>query len=214
MKRTSFRILIADDDATSRAVLASVLRRSGREVVEAADGTEAWAILQGPDAPRMAILDWMMPGVDGVELCRRVHARASDQPPYLVLLTTRCEKGDLPTALHAGADDYITKPFDPLELLARVDVGCRFIELEDRLAAKVDELQEALAQIKTLRGIVPICASCKRVRDDAGYWRQVEAYVSAHSEATFSHGICPECMAKLYPDLQEDWTEDKEEGRR
>ncbi|HLP09576.1 MAG TPA: response regulator transcription factor [Opitutaceae bacterium] len=204
MKHPPIRILIADDDPTSRAVLATVLRKNDHEVLEVADGAEAWAILQQRDPPRLAILDWMMPSVDGVEICRRVHARASDQPTYLILLTTRCAKGDLPEALHAGADDYVTKPFDPRELLARVGVGSRFVELEDRLAAKVCELQEALAQIKTLRGIVPICASCKRVRDDAGYWRQVEAYVAAHSEATFSHGICPECMAKLYPEYLDD----------
>ncbi|MFT3831442.1 MAG: response regulator transcription factor [Opitutaceae bacterium] len=200
MKRPPLRILIADDDATSRAVLATVLRKRGHEVVETADGDAAWALLQEPDAPRLAILDWMMPGKDGVEICRHVRARNSDQPTFLILLTTRSAKGDLSEALHAGADDYLTKPFDPIELLARVDVGCRFVDLEDRLADKVCELQEALDQIKTLRGIVPICASCKRVRDDAGYWRQVEAYVAAHSEARFSHGICPDCMAKLYPE--------------
>ncbi|HLP02470.1 MAG TPA: response regulator [Opitutaceae bacterium] len=204
MKHPPIRILIADDDPTSRAVLATVLRKNDHEVLEVADGAEAWAILQQRGAPRLAILDWMMPCIDGVEICRRVHARESDQPTYLILLTTRCAKGDLPEALLAGADDYVTKPFDPLELLARVGVGSRFVELEDRLATKVCELQEALAQIKTLRGIVPICASCKRIRDDAGYWRQVEAYVAAHSEVTFSHGICPECMAKLYPEYLDD----------
>lgn len=202
--RPAPRILIADDDPTSRAVLAAVLRKRGHEVIETGDGAEAWATLQQPDAPRLAILDWMMPCLDGVEVCRRAHARETDQPTYLILLTTRRGKGDVPEALSAGADDYITKPFDPQELTARVEVGCRFIELEDRLAAKIREVQEALAQIKTLRGIVPICASCKKIRDDAGYWRQVEAYVAAHSEATFSHGICPDCMAKLYPEYLDD----------
>jgi DNA-binding response OmpR family regulator len=150
------RILIADDDITSRAVLSAVLQKNGHEVLVVCDGTEAWEALQRPDAPRLAILDWMMPGLAGVEICRRVHDQDTSQPPYLILLTTRGEKSDVSEGLHAGADDYLTKPFDAVELAARVEVGCRFVALEDRFAAKVQELREALAQIKTLSGIVPI----------------------------------------------------------
>lgn len=197
------RILIADDDITSRTVLAAVLQKNGHEVVEACDGTEALAVLEGADAPRIAILDWMMPGMDGIGICQRVRARESDRPPYLMMLTTRGEKTDVSAGLRAGANDYLAKPFNAVELAARVEVGCRFVELEDRLATKVRELQEAMAQIKTLSGIVPICSSCKKIRDDAGYWSQVEIYVSEHSDATFTHGICPECMAKLYPEYAE-----------
>ena len=193
------RILIADDDITSRSVLSAVLQKNGHEVVEACDGTEALAVLEGADAPRIAILDWMMPGIDGVDLCMRVRARETDRPPYLMILTTRGEKTDVSAGLRAGANDYIAKPFNAVELAARVEVGCRYVELEDRLAAKVRELREAMAQIKTLSGIVPICSSCKKIRDDAGYWRQVEIFIGEHSDAQFTHGICPECMAKLYP---------------
>ena len=198
------RILIADDDITSRTVLSAVLQKSGHEVVEARDGGEALAALDRDGAPRIAILDWMMPGIDGVEVCRRLRARATARPPYLIMLTTRGGKTDISAGLRAGADDYLTKPFNAVELVARVEVGCRFVTLADRLADKVKELQAALVQIRTLSGIVPICSSCKRIRDDAGYWRQVEAYVSAHSEAKFTHGICPECMAKLYPEYLTD----------
>ncbi len=203
------RILIADDDITSRTVLSAVLQKNGHTVVEARDGHEALAALDRTDAPRIAILDWMMPGIDGLEVCRRLRARETDRPPYLIMLTTRGGKADVSAGLRAGADDYLTKPFNAVELAARVEVGSRFIGLEDRLADKVKELQEALAQIRTLSGIVPICSSCKRIRDDAGYWRQVEAYVSAHSDARFTHGICPECMAKLYPEYL---TDDPAEG--
>jgi len=197
------RILIADDDITSRSVLSAVLQKNGHEVVEACDGTEALAVLEGTDAPRIAILDWMMPGIDGVDLCMRVRARETDRPPYLMILTTRGEKTDVSAGLRAGANDYIAKPFNAVELAARVEVGCRYVELEDRLAAKVRELREAMAQIKTLSGIVPICSSCKKIRDDAGYWRQVEIFIGEHSDAQFTHGICPECMAKLYPEYAE-----------
>ncbi|MFA5262533.1 MAG: response regulator transcription factor [Opitutaceae bacterium] len=193
------KILIADDDLTSRAALTAVLHKYGHEVLATCDGAEAWNVLQRSDAPRLAILDWEMPGLDGIEVCRRSHTREMDQPPYLILLTTRGEKKDVTQGLHAGADDYLAKPFDPAELNARVEVGCRLIALQDRLASRVQELQEALAHIKILRGIVPICSGCKKIRDDAGFWNQVEAYVSAHSEAKFSHGLCPDCMRKYYP---------------
>jgi diguanylate cyclase (GGDEF)-like protein len=135
------RILIADDDVTSRLVLAGVLRKHGDEVVVALDGTEAWDVMQRPGAPRLVILDWVMPGLAGVDVCRRARTLKSDQPPYIILLTSRGQKADIVTGLEAGADDYLAKPFDPGELLARVDVGRRLIELQARL----NEAREALA---------------------------------------------------------------------
>jgi phosphoserine phosphatase RsbU/P len=194
------RILIAEDDVTSRKVLVGVLTRSGDDVVETVDGAAAWAVLQQPAAPRLAILDWMMPELDGVEVVRRVRARASATPPYLILLTTRGETADIIAGLAAGADDYLTKPWDAGELRARVAVGRRLVETQGALAATVEELRQALAQITTLRGILPICAHCKKIRDDQGYWSQVETYISRHSDAQFSHSICPACMTLLYPE--------------
>jgi len=195
------RILIAEDDFTSRGMLAAVLRKAGHEPVETVNGLEAWEALQQPDAPRLVILDWMMPEMDGLEVLRRIRAVESDRPPYILMLTTKTDKAEIVAGLDAGANDYLAKPFDAGELRARVDVGRRLVETQDELAGKIGELQRALAEIKTLRGIVPICASCKKIRDDAGFWQQVEVYVSDHSEAEFSHGICPECMKKLYPEL-------------
>jgi diguanylate cyclase (GGDEF)-like protein len=134
------RILIADDDVTSRLVLAGVLKKHGHEVVVTVDGAEAWDALQRPDAPRLAILDWVMPGLSGVDVCRRARTIESDQPPYIILLTSRGQKTDIVTGLEAGADDYLAKPFDPGELLARVDVGRRLIELQARLIEARDAL--------------------------------------------------------------------------
>ncbi|MHB8773218.1 MAG: response regulator [Syntrophales bacterium] len=206
------KILIAEDDATSRALLTAVLKKSGHEVVETRNGTEAWELLQKPDSPRLAILDWMMPDMDGLEVVRRVRALHADQTAdpaapaaarhvYLILLTTKTEKADIVAGLNAGADDYLGKPYHQGELSARVEVGRRMVEMKEALAAKVEELRRALDQIKTLRGIIPICASCKKIRDDAGYWNQLEAFIRDHSEAEFSHSICPECVRKLYPML-------------
>ena len=134
------RILIADDDVTSRLVLAGVLKKHGHEVVVTVDGAEAWDALGRPDAPRLAILDWVMPGLSGVDVCRRARTIESDQPPYIILLTSRGQKTDIVTGLEAGADDYLAKPFDPGELLARVDVGRRLIELQARLIEARDAL--------------------------------------------------------------------------
>lgn len=187
------RVLIAEDDAVSRRVLAATLDKSGYEVVAAADGAEAWAALQREDAPHLAVLDWMMPGMDGVEVCRRVRALSAAAPPYLILLTARSDKEDVVTGLDAGASDYLTKPFDRSELRARVQVGARVVELQDKLAARARELEVALSQVKQLQGLLPICSYCKNIRDEQNYWHRVESYISGHAEVEFSHGICPAC---------------------
>jgi len=201
------RILIAEDDFTSRTMLQAVLQKCGHEVVATANGAAALAALQQPDAPPLAILDWLMPDLTGPEVIQAVRALPTPRPPYLILLTSKGDKADVITGLAAGANDYLAKPFDPGELRARVEVGRRMLELQVTLAAKVDELRRALDQIKTLKGIVPICASCKKIRDDRGFWNQVEVYVRQHTEAEFSHSCCPDCLKKLYPEFATDEAE-------
>lgn len=193
------KILIAEDDDALRLILTTALESFGHDVVVTSDGAQAWKAMQGPDAPSMALLDWNMPGMAGVEVCRRIRALRAIAPPYLILLTVRKEKEDVVAALDAGANDYISKPYDFDELRARLDVGRRMLELQAALAGKVRELHKALDEVRTLRGIVPICAHCKRIRDDKGFWQQVEQYVAAHSEAQFTHGFCPECVKTFYP---------------
>jgi DNA-binding response OmpR family regulator len=195
------RILIAEDDLTSRTVLRVALTKHGHEVIEAVDGADALKALQRPDAPRVAILDWMMPALDGLQVCRLIRALAATNPPYLIILTVRGETADIIAGLEAGADDYLSKPFDVNELRARVDVGCRMIDAQSALAHTITELREALEHVKTLRGFLPMCPFCKNIRDVQGYWSQVEAYVSAHTEVQFSHGICTACMKQHYPEF-------------
>lgn len=197
------RILIADDDSASRIVLATFLERLGYEVVAVEDGLAAWRVLQLANAPRLAILDLMMPGIDGLELVRRAREIPSMLPPYLIMLSTRSEKIDIVAGLDAGANDYVAKPFDHGELRARVEVGRRMVEMRSELAAKIEQLRQAVDQIKTLKGIVPICASCKNIRDDRGFWNRVENYVRDHTEAEFSHAVCPDCMKRLYPQFKD-----------
>jgi phosphoserine phosphatase RsbU/P len=197
------RILIAEDDATSRTILQAVLRKGGYEVDSCADGLEALEAFKQSDPPDLAIVDLIMPKIDGLELVRQVRALPSTHPPYLIILSTKSETADVVAGLDAGGDDYLVKPFDAAELRARVEVGRRMLEMRAVLADKVQELALALDQVKTLRGIVPICANCKNVRDDQGYWNRVETYMREHTGAEFSHAVCPDCMDKLYPQLQE-----------
>jgi phosphoserine phosphatase RsbU/P len=201
-------ILIAEDDLTSRTVLTALLQKLGHQVLATEDGGRAWEKMQLPDRPRMAILDWMMPVMDGPELCRRIRTLPAELPPYIILLTTRSEKRDIVTGLQAGADDYITKPYDPGELEARVGVGRRMLALQAALHDKMAALQQALDEVRTLRGFVPICANCKKIRDDRGYWNQVEEYVRRCTGAQFSHGICPDCAMQLYPEYYSDTNEE------
>jgi DNA-binding response OmpR family regulator len=187
------RILIAEDDPVSRRLLEATLTRWGHQVLIAEDGAAAWTALAAADAPPLAILDWMMPKLDGVDVCRRLRAELPERPVYVILLTAKGAREDLVTGLQAGADDYVTKPFDRTELRARVDVGIRVVTLQQRLADRVRDLEDALRRVKKLRGLLPMCSYCKKIRNDQNYWQQVEAYVAEHAEVQFSHGICPAC---------------------
>jgi sigma-B regulation protein RsbU (phosphoserine phosphatase) len=190
------KALIADDDFTYRRMLEALLAKWGYDLVVTSDGDAAWQVLQAPDAPQLAILDWMMPGKDGVEICRQIRESSQSDPKYIILLTSKGGKKDIVSGLDAGADDYITKPFESEELRARVQVGERILRLQSELASRVKELQEALDQIERLEGILPICMYCKKIRNDQNYWQQVESYISQHSQAEFTHGLCPECFEK------------------
>jgi DNA-binding response OmpR family regulator len=191
------RVLIAEDNLTARRALELHLGQWGYEVVSTADGAEAWGAFQAPDSPRLAVLDWMMPELDGLEVCRRVRGLAVAEPPYIILVTARGEREDVITGLESGADDYLTKPVDRAELRARLQAGRRVVELRASLAGRVRELEAALARVKQLQRLLPICCYCKKVRGDQNYWQQVEAYLSEHADVQFSHGICPDCYEKV-----------------
>jgi DNA-binding response OmpR family regulator len=187
------RILLADHDPVSSRLLEQTLAAHGHEILLARDGLTAWDLLVNADPALLAILDWTMPGLDGPDICQRVQSRECRPRPYLILLTAHRGKEDLIAGLASGADDYITKPFDTDELLARVNVGLRVLELQAGLGQRIRDLEAALTQIKQLQGLLPICMYCKKIRVDPNYWQQVEAYLAQHIDARFSHGICPDC---------------------
>lgn len=195
------KVLIAEDDAVSRRLLQAALIKWGYDVTVTTNGKEAWEALQTPDAPALLILDWLMPDMDGVEVCREARQMPAFKSAYIILLTSRGSKDDIVSGLEAGADDYVTKPFDHGELRARVQVGSRVVQLQSALADRVTELEEAIASVKTLQGLLPICCYCKKIRDDGNYWHRVESYISGHANVRFSHGICPDCSEKLKADL-------------
>src|SRR6516164_5130188 len=197
------RVLIAEDDRVTGEILVRTLRRWKYTTALVADGSQAWTALARATAPTLAILDWMMPGLDGPDVCRRVRSELPDANMYLLLVTARESPGDVVAGLDAGADDYIIKPFDPDELRARVAVGVRVLGLQQKLAERVAELQTALSNVKQLRGLLPICSYCKRIRGDDQYWQQVEGYIAEHSDAQFSHGICPSCYETIAAQLDE-----------
>jgi sigma-B regulation protein RsbU (phosphoserine phosphatase) len=200
----SMRLLIAEDDAISRRMLEITCQSWGFDVVAVEDGEAAWSALQAEDAPPMALLDWMMPGIEGVEVIRRVRSRNSPRPVYIILLTARSSREDIISGLLAAADDYVTKPFDRQELHARLQAGLRIVRLQMDLAARVADLEDALSRVKKLQGLLPICSYCKRIRNDGNYWQRVESYIAEHSEAEFTHGVCPQCYDTIVkPEIEQ-----------
>ena len=194
------KILIADDEPVTRAAVKKVVTRRGWEVVVCDNGHDAAAQFDLENPPDVAVLDWMMPGLDGSELCQRL--RKKKVRAYLIMLTGRTRPEDLVQALAAGADDYVRKPFDWSELIARIKVGVRVSLLQRQLDEKVCQLQASLANAKQLGGLLPICSYCKRIRDDRDYWNGLEHYISSHSDAKFTHGVCPSCMRDALSEVE------------
>ncbi len=197
------KILIAEDDPVSRRILEATLVKWGYEVSVTLDGRQAWNELQREDAPSLAILDIMMPGMDGLEICRKVRSLPCAIPPYLILLSAMSDKEHVVRGIKAGANDYLTKPFHREELRVRVGAGIRVLALQKTLTERVAELEHALSQVNQLEGMLPICSYCKKIRDDHNYWQKVENYISDHTNVQFSHGICPDCYERVIREFEE-----------
>jgi len=203
----SGNILVVDDTKENVRILVEALGDAGYKVRPALSGKLALKAAQR-EKPDLILLDIIMPEMDGYQVCEALKADKDLKDVPVIFISALGDVADKVKGLSGGGVDYISKPFQTEEVLARVNTHLTLRnlrkELEDkniRLQETNRELQGALDEIKTLRGILPICANCKKIRDDQGYWNQIEAYISDHSEAEFSHGICPECAKKLYPEF-------------
>jgi phosphoserine phosphatase RsbU/P len=211
-------ILVVDDSRDEQDLLSTRLREAGYGSLMVADSAEAaFGILdqvnagQRTGAVDLILMDIMLPGVDGLEACRRIAATEWLKDIPIIVITAKTDEKDLLAAFAAGAMDYIRKPVNPVELVARVSSALALTEeriarkaREQELLMRTQELEQALREVKVLRGLIPICAKCKRVRTDTGDWQQLEVYIQAHSEAEFSHGFCQVCMKEVYPDVFKD----------
>jgi len=181
-------ILVVDDNFQNLQFIGSHLKENGYEPALTASGIQAlnFSIKQKPD---LILLDIMMPEMDGYEVCERLKSDRSTKHIPIIFLTAKTGTEDIVRGFEAGAVDYVTKPFNSTELLARIKTHI--------------QLKRSIDEIKTLRGIIPICAKCKKIRNDEGLWSQIELYIENNSEAAFSHAVCPECEKELYGHL--DW---------
>ena len=210
-------ILIVDDSPDQQALLRSILAKAGHGDVLSADSGKSASTLLNLDGEAtnqkidLILMDILMPEQDGVETCRQIKRCAHLQDVPVIMVTAKNDLSNLKEAFAAGAMDYISKPVNSVELLARVSSALLLKQEMDRrknreleLRRSNEELQKALKEVKVLRGLIPICASCKKVRNDGGFWQQLEEYLGEHSEAEFSHGLCQPCIKKLYPGVYQD----------
>lgn len=194
---TQTRVLVVEDDERSRNGLVRLLQRDGYDVMVANDGQAAIDILLAPNPPQIALLDWEMPRLDGIHVCWAVRSIPSNPYTYIIMVTAKAAAADALAAFSAGADDFLSKPMDSLQLLARLRCGERVLGLEKRCAERIAELSGALEEVRRLKSLLPICRSCAKVRDADNRWQSLATYVAAHAEIDYSHVLCPDCVANV-----------------
>ena len=199
------KVLIVEDDVFFQRVLQKRLETEGYKVMLVNDGREGMKAIVTWE-PDVVLSDWMMPEVDGLELCQSVKTGLKDAAPYFILLTAKGELSDRLLGLQTGADDYVVKPCDHSEILARVRAGVRIVKLTQLLRTTVTELQMANAELTSTRGaiehfqeLLPICSYCRRVRESDGSWRDLEQFITRRVGADLSEEVCPDCAGSAPP---------------
>jgi PleD family two-component response regulator len=189
-------VLIVDDIPTNIRIVADTLDGKGFSVAIAQSGEEALKIAERI-RPDIILMDVVMPEMDGFETCQRLKQNEATRAIPVIFMTALDDPEYVMKGFDVGGVDYIAKPVRIQEVLARVTTHLRLRNMQKQLETQNAQLHEALDNIKTLKGLLPICANCKKIRDDQGYWKQIEAYIEDHSDALFTHGLCPECVKLL-----------------
>ncbi|NNG01851.1 MAG: response regulator [Desulfobacteraceae bacterium] len=203
MTKNSQTIMLVDDTPANLKVLFEYLESKGFKVLVATSGETALeGIAQLP--PDLILLDVKMSGIDGFETCRRLKVDIATAGIPVIFMTVQDETVDVVRGFTLGAVDYITKPIQVERVLARIKTHLKIHRLQIDLENQNKKLQAALNDVKTLSDLLPICSICKKIRDDEGYWNQVEEYISRHADIEFSHSLCPTCLSTHYPDFTED----------
>ena len=211
IKNQDIKVLVVDDDPDILFATSRVLKKAGYQTFTADSGKMAMEAVR-TIVPDLILMDVVMPDAEGPELCRRIKDDPNFRGIYVLLTSgTRVESEEQAEGLDSGADGYIARPLSNRELLARMDSLVRILRAERERDQLITELKKAISEIKRLSGLLPICSHCKKIRDDTGYWSQIESYIREHSDAEFSHGICPDCAKIHYPefDLYDDDRPDK-----
>ena len=192
-------VLIVDDIPQNIKILGALLE--GKCILlSAANGKKAVQVAT-EQMPDLIIMDVMMPEMDGYIACKTIKGNPQTAEIPIIFITALGDTANLVEGFKAGGVDYIVKPFSPEEVLARVNTHLELKRMRDELKKTVSDLQNALAQVKLLTGLIPMCAGCKKIKDDHGYWQEVSNYITDHSNAQVSHSLCNECIIKLYPDV-------------
>lgn len=193
-------ILIIDDQPANLAVLVDYLEGRDIDVVVAENGKNGLARADYV-LPDLILLDVLLPDINGFDTCRQLKTNRRTSAIPVIFMTALADVNDKISGFAAGGVDYVTKPLELEEVCARIKTHLTLNRLQKELEAKNRELTTALAEIDTLKGILPLCSFCKKIRDDQGYWQQVDAYIQTHTSAEISHSLCPDCLKEHYPDI-------------
>jgi YesN/AraC family two-component response regulator len=213
VEKLPISVLYVEDEPTTRSAVARMLKRRVATLYEAENGKEGLELFKQA-RPNIVISDVRMPVLDGMQMSKEI--KLIDKNSKIILTTAHSDANILLDSIDVGVDKYLLKPLDMDALYSAIDQCAETIVLERKIQQQnrekdelIAKLQEALENVKKLSGLIPICSHCKKIRNDEGYWKQIEGYISEHSEARFSHGICPDCAKKIYTEFLKDIPEEK-----
>jgi CheY-like chemotaxis protein len=202
MMQDSITIMVVDDDPAVLSATARIVKNAGYPVIKASSALECETLLK-KQKPDILLLDVVLPDMEGPYLSKKIKSDPDHKDTHIILLSGMKTSSDHKSeGLDDGADEYMARPVSNRELVARINAAARIVAAEKERDRVILELKDALAKIKKLSGLLPICSYCKSIRDDKGYWNQIESYIKKHSEADFSHSICRACAEEHYPGLE------------